>query len=378
MGNKDTKNKNIRIAYFVPGLISGGVEQMLINYCSYMDKNKLLFDVIYQHEPVEVCLQKIEKAGCHTYRIPSKAHHPIKNFIFTYKIIKKGKYDIVHSHMNLMNFIPLFCAMICGVKVRISHSHIAKKDKSFLYTCFANICKILTKTFATDFFACGEEAAMYMYGKKMLSNKKISIINNAIDINKFQFNKKVRKEIRGRLNIEDKLVIGHIGRFTEQKNHHKLIEIFKEINQIEKQSVLLLIGTGELENQIRKRVLDLNLENSVLFLGARSDINELYQAMDVFVFPSLYEGLGIVAIEAQAAGLPCIVADTVPKEAFITDLIQTVSLNDYAKEWSKKILIASKNENRKNTQNDIQNAGYDIKIEAKKLEQKYINYFNTN
>ena len=378
MDNKGTKSKNIRIAYFVPGLISGGVEQMLINYCSYMDKNKLLFDVIYQHEPVEVCLQKIEKAGCHTYRIPSKAHHPIKNFIFTYKIIKKGKYGIVHSHMNLMNFIPLFFAKVCGVKVRISHSHISEKNKSFLYTCFANICKILTKMFATDFFACGEEAAMYMYGKKMLSNKKVSIVNNAIDINKFQFNKKVRKEIRGRLNIEDKLVIGHIGRFTEQKNHHKLIEIFKEINQIEKQSVLLLIGTGELENQIRRKVLDLNLENSVLFLGARSDINELYQAMDIFLLPSLFEGLPVVSIEAQAAGLRCFFSDTVDEAAKMTDLVKFIPLTLSPKEWSRKILIASKNENRKNTQNDIQKAGYDIKIEAKKLEQKYINYFNSN
>ena len=207
--------------------------------------------------------------------------------------------------------------------------------------------------------APSSEAACYTFGKKQLKNGKVKILHNAIPYRDFIFNCEIREKVRKNLKIEDKLVIGHIGRFDEQKNHKFLIEIFKEIKKNNENAILLLVGNGSLKEKVRKQVEELKLDDSVIFLGVRKDIPQLLMAMDIFVFPSLYEGMPNTVIEAQATGLKCIISDTITREADITGLVSYTSLNNGIEEWKSKVLNNCQYE-RKDTSDKFKEKGYDI------------------
>lgn len=356
-------NRKITIMHFVSGLVSGGVEQMLINYCSEMDKNQFEFIVVYQHEPVEVCIDKIKQAGCKTYRITGRNENFLKNIIDSYKIIKKYRPDIVYAHMNLMNFCATIPAAILKVSVRISHSHIAEKNKSILYKVMSFICKKLIAISSTTYFACGEDAGKYMYGKK-----KFSVIRNAVDFNKYS---KTKDNLRNELKIENKFVIGHVGRFTEQKNHKRLIDIFQSYLKINKNSVLLLAGTGELQTEIQEYVKRLHLEDKVYFLGVVYDMRLFYSTIDFFILPSLYEGFPVVALEVQVAGIWSVMSDKIDKKVQITELVSLLPLEKSDDEWAKAIHNILLNEHPTDNIKQLTEAGYDIVVEAKRLEKKY-------
>lgn len=368
----------IKILHVMCGLKSGGVEQMLLNYYSHMDRSKFKFDIVYQHEPVEVCLKQFQNLGCNTYRIASKAHHPIKNFTDTYKIIRKNEYEIVHAHMTLMNFIPLFCAKLCGVKVRISHSHTAERSGNILKRFFYKICKVLTKLCATDFFACGEDVAVYAFGKKRKSAKETYILHNAIDIKKFNFDGNIRARERKRLGVEDKFVIGHIGRLVKDKNHSFLIDVFNTIYTDNKDAVLILVGTGELNGEIKRKIRDLGLDNAVMLLGAQADTSPIYQAFDMFLLPSISEGLGIALIEAQAAGLQCFASNAVPLETKVTDLVSYLPINKGPVIWAENIIKSRDHYSRKNSSENLKDSYYDIEISSPKLSQYYNQKMNAS
>ena len=197
-------------------------------------------------------------------------------------------------------------------------------------------------------------------------------MNNAIDTDLFKYNETVRKEVRHELNIGDnQLVIGHVGRFDLQKNHQFIIDIFHELHNMNKESVLILVGTGKLIDQIKEKVKELHLEDSVMFLGVRSDVNRLMQAFDAFLFPSLFEGLPVTLVEAQAAGLPILMSDSIPKDCIITNQIKSLSLDLSAQEWALSLLSEVKNFYRKDTSDLIKEAGFDICSNAHWLEKKY-------
>lgn len=221
--------KKIKILHFVSGLISGGVEQMLYNYCKFMDHEKYEFVIVYQHVPVLTCIEKMESIGCKTIRITARSENFIKNIKDSIDVIQSEKPDIVHAHMNLMNFCALYAAKKCGVKVRISHSHIAEKNKGIMFNMMANVFKQMCIKYATAYFACGEEAGLYMYGKKKMEAGEVTIIQNAIDLQYFSKNKELNEHFRQTNNLNGKFIVGHIGRFSQQKNHNKLIDIFNEI-----------------------------------------------------------------------------------------------------------------------------------------------------
>ena len=181
--------------------------------------------------------------------------------------------------------------------------------------------------------ACSKEAGEWLFG-----NTQFIVLNNGIDVSKYVFNQNIREEYRKILGFSDELVLGHVGRFSNQKNHNFLIDIFYEIIKINKKSKLILIGTGELENEIKEKVESLSLKEKVIFLGARADVNKIMQAMDVFILPSLFEGLPVVGVEAQASGLPCIISDTVSKDVKITDSVLQISLSLPPEEWGKKLI----------------------------------------
>lgn len=204
---------------------------------------------------------------------------------------------------------------------------------------------------------------------------KVEIINNAIDLDKFKFDENIRKKKREELGIsKDTKVIGHIGRLVTVKNHTFLLEVFNEVYKKDKNVILILAGAGPLENEIKEKIKSLNLESNVKLLGGRNDANELYQVFDLFILPSLYEGLAVVGIEAQASGLPCILSNEVPKETKILDSSEFVSLTEPKEKWAEVVMNSINNTERKDTSEKLKARNFDIKLEAKKLEDMYLKF----
>jgi len=271
-----------------------------------------------------------------------------------------------------LSVFPLYGAKKSGVGVRIAHSHSTTNKKEWKKNLMKNALKPFSKIYATDYFACSRLAGRWLFGNKAYNRGEVHLLNNAIEVDNFLYNEKVRLKKRKELSIKkNTLVIGHIGRFVKQKNHEFLLDIFKEIHEKEPNSILLLAGTGPLLEDIKKKVEELDLTDNVKFLGQRNDANELYQAMDIFLLPSLYEGLPVVGVEAQAAGLLCILSTSMTEETKILSTTKFVSLDQSSKDWAEIILKEYSNFTRTNTLKEIQKNGFDIKTEAKKLEKKY-------
>lgn len=355
----------------------GGLETYLLQQFDNIDRNKIEYDFVNitgEYKIVEE--EKIINSGSLIYNICSRHKNPLRHYwqwIQLLKKISKIYKAIVLNSNSLVYVFPLFIAKIFGIPVRIIHSHNAgyENEPGILRKVLVAFNKILLKFSATDYWACSKKAGEWMFGK----NRKFTIIHNAIESKKYKFNSEKRDNLRKALNFENKFVVGHVGRFSYQKNHKFLINIFYELQKIESNSVLMLVGDSVNDNKFlleaKKQVKRLNIENKVLFLGMRNDVPDLMQAMDCFVFPSLFEGLGIVAIEAQAAGLKCYLSDVIPNEVKITNLVNFVSLKEDAKYWAKKIL-SNTSYIRKDMTDEIKKAGYDIKTEIKKIEKFYL------
>ena len=234
-----------------------------------------------------------------------------------------------------------------------------------------------SKVYVTDYMCCSELAGRWLFGDKAYDSGKVYLLNNAIDLDKFKYNKSLRKEKRKELGIsDDTLVIGHIGRFVAQKNHTFLIDIFNELHKKNPSSLLLLVGQGPLMEEIKNKVKELKLNDSVRFLGQRNDVNELYQAFDVFCLPSLYEGLPVVGVEAQASGLLCILSNAMTKETKVLDITKFMSLNNTPREWADSILDDVKRYKIIDSSKEMRSKNFYIKEEAKKLEKYYLNLYN--
>lgn len=355
-------------------MLGGGVESVVMNYYRHIDKSKIQFDFIIDSDSTNVPKEEIENIGGNVilispYQKIFKYHKELK------KVLKDGNYKIVHSHINTLSVFSLFAAKCVGIPVRIAHGHSTTNKKEWKKNLLKIILRPLIKFVATDYMACTEHAGRWMFGDKEYEKGNVYILNNAIDLEKFEFNEKVRKEKRIELNIDENVfVIGHIGRFVEQKNHRFLIEIFNEVYKMNDNSLLMLIGQGPLINEMKEKVKSFNLEKNVMFLKQREDVNDLYNVMDLFLFPSLYEGLGMVMIEAQTNGLPCIASTEVPKLAQIFNDVKFISLDESDSIWAKNIIEYKKaKEDRKIEINEISKYGYNINIEVNKIEVFYIN-----
>ncbi|MFC0654261.1 glycosyltransferase, partial [Lederbergia wuyishanensis] len=263
-----------------------------------------------------------------------------------------------------------------GIPNRIVHGHNIRQGGSSLHKYIHGINQFLIETYATDYFACSEPSARWTFPKRILERKEYGVINNAIESERFKFNEQIRNKIRKELGIEDKFVIGHIGRFHPQKNHTYLIDIFKQIHIKSGESVLLLVGDGNLRPDIERRIQELGLTDSVIFTGIRKDVAEILQAMDIFLFPSLYEGLGIVLVEAQATGLKCFTSNkVVPESVNVTGLVEFIDLEKSPEHWAGEI-FRKKDYQRKNTINDIKKSGYDITQVANEIQVWYESKIN--
>lgn len=361
----------IRVAQIVGKWLGGGVEAVVMNYYRHIDRSKIQFDFICDEDSTNIPYEEIESLGGKVILIPPyqkvfKYHKALK------KALKEGNYKIVHSHINTLSVFSLFAAKCAGVPVRIAHSHSTTNKKEKKKNMLKQILRPFSKVFATDYMCCSELAGCWLFGNKEYDKGNVYLLNNAIDLDKFKYDEKIRNEKRKEFNIDDDtLVIGHVGRFVEQKNHRFLIDIFNEVHKEKENSILMLVGQGPLMEEIKEKVKALGLENSVMFLGQRSDVKDLYQAFDVFCLPSLYEGLPVVGVEAQATGLLCLFSDDMTKETKVLDTTEFLSLNQSVEEWANDIVKKQSKYERKDVKNIIADNNFDIIFESKKLENKY-------
>lgn len=361
----------LRIVQIVGHVAAGGVEGIVMNYYRHMDHSKIQFDFIMDGYNKTTIDDEIRASGGRVYKVAPYAKNLLKNQQQIYQILSRNSYPIVHSHMNALSVFYLIQAKRAGIPIRIAHSHSTAAKGEGVKTAVKYLLIPYAKNFPTHYAACSEFSGKWLFGKEFYESGKVNLIKNAIDINLFSYNPEIRQLKRTAMGLNDKFVIGHVGRFEYQKNHTFLIDIFDQIKKVHADSVLLLAGSGNLDPSIKAKVKKLKLTDSVRFLGVRQDIPDLMQAMDVFVLPSFYEGLPIVGIEAQASGLPCILSDAVTQETKIVDSVKFLSLSAPATEWAEVILSYVQNDRRAKTDDQIRNAGYDINLSAAELAGWY-------
>lgn len=363
--------KPFRILHVLGGLNSGGAETMIMNIYRNIDRSEIQFDFVIHTNEKCAYNDEINELGGRIYTVPSyvgKNHFKYKK---TWELFFNNhqEYKIIHGHMRSTAAIYLRIAKKHGL-ITIAHSHSTASRGNKAQQLVKNIMQFPIRYIADYLFACSDEAGKWLFGKNAIKKDNYKIIKNAIDVETYVFNEARRNEIRKALGIEDKFVVGHVGSFTYPKNHKFLIDVFYQVQMQNKNSILLLVGDGELIPQIEKQINSLGIKDKVIFTGVVPNVNDYMQAMDAFVFPSLFEGLGMAVIEAQAAGLPCIVSDTLPNEVFITDLIEALPLSILTKVWAESIVKSIKY-TKKNTINEIKKAGFDIAEEAKEIEDIY-------
>ena len=364
--------KPIRILQVVNKMDRAGIETMLMNYYRNIDRNEVQFDFLTHRPNAGAYDEEIKALGGKLYHAPRL--YP-QNYIRYFAYMKSfffahPEYRIVHSHIDAMSAFPLAAAKKAQVPVRIAHSHSTSIDKDYKLP-IKWAAKSRLPVLATDFFACSEEAARFLFGEKIYGSQSFTLMKNAIPVRSFSFDAGKRNSVRKDFKLKDSFTVGHIGRFTYLKNQSYLIDIFNELCRLHPDSVLLLIGGGEDQAKIHHKVVRLGLEPKVHFLGVRGDVPDLLQAMDAFVLPSHYEGLPLVGIEAQAADLPCFFSDTISKEVQILNQCQFISLHCPAKDWARKILALHQKGRCSRTQ-ELSNAGFDVTLEAEKLQNYYL------
>lgn len=359
-----------RVLQVVTHMNRGGLETMLMNYYRSIDREQLQFDFL-THRPYEGDYgDEIKRMGGKLYHLPV-----LNPFSGSYKktlrrfFLEHPEYQIVHVHQDCLSGVILKVAKECGIKVRIAHSHTANQVKDMKYPIKLFFRRSITQ-YATALMACGVDAGMWMF-----RGADFRILNNAVDTQRCSFNSTKRDAMRVQLGIgKDELVVGHVGNFTISKNYPFLVDIFHQVRRLMPRSRLLLVGNdvGDVANRVKEKVKTLGLEDGVIFTGIRSDVPDLMQAMDVFVFPSNYEGLPVTMVEAQASGLPCLISDKVPIECKMTALVQQIPLTDGAEVWARKAIAAAKEAVREDTSAQIKAAGFDIAENAKWLQSFYL------
>lgn len=359
----------LRVLHVVVNMNRGGAETLLMNLYRNINREKVQFDFLTCKEGVFDA--EIEKLGGKIHRVPyiSEVGHfgyiKVLNNFFT----ENNYYKIVHSHMDKMSGLVLREANHAGIPIRISHSHSTKSEGDFLARCYKWYVGNHINSNATNLIACSSEAAKWLFFRN--SSKSI-ILKNGIEFNKFKFSQKKRIKARKKLNIDnDALVVGHVGRFSTPKNHKFLIEIFNEINKTHQNILLILVGHGPLLPEIKNKVLEYDLTDKVKFLGVRSDIDDLLNAFDLFMFPSLYEGLPVTVVEAQASGLPCFISDSISKEVDLgLNKVEFISLSNKS-DWIEKVNKYNRNISREFSSNILNKVGYDIEQTTQQLQKFY-------
>lgn len=359
----------MRVLHIVSNLsVRSGVMSVLMNYYKNINRKNFKFDFLFFDNSEITYSDEIEKLGGKIYKL-ERTKNPLKLFVEINKFLKKNKdgYQIIHLHETYL-IGALIRIKNNNTKI-ISHAHATKFSDHKFGNIRNRIFSIPNRFIPDYYFACSNKAGIALFGKNF--KRKGCVVKNAIDISKFCKDDIKRNKIRNELNINDKFVVGHVGNFYLPKNHSFLIDIFFEMQKINTNTVLVLVGDGEKRKEIEEKCKKLEIQDKVIFLGSRNDVNEVINGFDCFIFPSIYEGLGIALIEAQATGIPCVFSTAVPEETNVLTNNNTIlSLNDNAMLWAQAA-IKSKKVDKEIALKMISEAGYDIQEEAKKFEQKY-------
>lgn len=363
----------LRVLHSVSNMARAGIETMLMNYYRNIDRSKVQFDFLANKPVPGEYDDEIRSMGGRVFVSPglNPLHYPQYKRFVADLLQESPEIKIVHAHNEAMGYYALQSAKDAGIKVRIAHAHNTQIIRDYKYP-LKLFCKQLLPGAATEYWSCGRDAGIYYYGEKRW-NESGFILRNAIDLSRFAFSKDARDKLRKAYGLEDCFVIGHVGRFNLQKNHSRLLDIFAEFAKAVPDSRLVLIGVGELEESSREKARALGIQDKTLFLGQMGDVSQWYQAMDCFVLPSLFEGLPVVGIEAQAAGLPCFFSDKVTDEIVLSEGAQRIALSADDAEWVRAIMAAKNSASDRAKGADIvRKAGYDIREEARKLQDIYL------
>ena len=368
-------NQPIRVLEVLGKMNRGGAEAMIMNLYRKMDRSKVQLD--FMVHTTEHCQfdDEIEQLGGHIYRVPRFRVVNFFNYRRAWRLFFKEHPEIkvVHGHMGATAAIYLHEANRFGC-FTIAHSHSAGSPRKTLHDYLYTMFSYPTRFVAKQLFGCSTEAGIARYGMRYVSGSHYQNFPNAINLDSFTFSPLVRKEKREELGIaSDSLVVIHVGRVTPQKNPPMLFAIFKEIVKQNADVVCLWVGTGELEGKYKQMIEKEGLQDRIRMTGVRSDIPQLLMAADCFLFPSLWEGLPVSVVEAQATGLPCVIADTISKEVEVTKLVEWHSLSESPTVWASRCLALAgeHTENRQSPISEVRAAGYDIEESAKKLMAIY-------
>lgn len=367
----------VKVLYFVDRMLRGGIQTFVLENWRHMDHTKVQIDFLLLDDGNTYELEDtLRGLDSRIYKLKGIWVKKPKDFVSYQRDVDAffkvhHDYRVVHLHSSSKNYMVLKCAKKYGIPVRIAHSHnIGFQTTSKVQILIGNLFKPLLKYYATDYFACSEDAGRWLFGRK-----KITVIKNAVDIDKYRYEPIKADCMRKKLKLDGKKVVGHVGRFTHQKNHTFLIDVFKELVELDSDYRLLLIGEGALEEQTKAKAKTYGVENKIIFAGFKTNVEDYMQAMDLFVFPSEFEGLGLVLIEAQAAGLPCYASEkVVPQEAKVSDLLTYIPLEDGPKMWAEQIDKTWKKFKRETPEDAIAERGYSIVETAKQLERYYLEH----
>ena len=367
-----TQTGCIRVLHFVSTLSRGsGVMSVIMNYYRHIDRGKVQFDFLHFIACEDSYMDEIRELGGKIYCIdkPGSSFQSIKQLNSFFRL-HAGEYTWLHNHEVYLTFLLRPIAKRYGLEKFIVHCHATKYSDKTLNAVRNRILCLPIRLMKVERFACSEAAGKFLYGEKMLKAGKVFIMHNAIDCEKFRFRPEVRERLRKEMGLDGKFVIGHVGRFERQKNHEFLIEVFAECKKEIDSCILLLIGEGSLRSKIEKKVVEKGLKNSIIFLTKRNDMEYLYQVMDLFVLPSLYEGLPVSCLEAQVNGLECIVSRTVTDELKKQTIGSIITMLPLEKKVWKQNIVSCKIRQTSISQH-INNDNYDINLQSCRLHSFY-------
>lgn len=362
-------NKPIRVLQMIPSFYYGGSQAMIVNLNKAIDRNKVQFDFVVDHTEYEGLKETVESLGANTYSVPSFNGLNIKQIRDAWNelLTNHPEYKILHCHCR--QYVSLFLPIVKkhGLKV-IVHSHNTSNGFN-MKSLISSILQYPLRRQADYFFACSKEAGQWLFGKNIINNNNFYVINNSIDTDKFVFDKEIRNKYRNEFKIKDEKVFLQVGRFTEQKNYIFTLELFNEYLKKDKKAKLVLVGDGELKKDIENKISEFSISNNVILLSYRNDVNCLLQMSDYFLMPSLWEGLSVAAIEAEASDIKCLMSDKVDRNVNITSKCEFIPLE--INEWMKYMNGLIKE--RKNNRSLIVKAGFDVKENSKWIQDFYLN-----
>lgn len=370
-------NKPLRVLFFIDRLRLGGIQMLAYDILKHNDPSKMEIEILNLDDGQQYPLtETLKQMGIKIYQLKGAWMNTPLDFPHYFKSVDAffkmhHDYDVVHMHSSSKNYYILECAAKWNIPVRVAHSHnTGFQSRNPLTIALGNLMMKPMRKYATHWVGCSKLACEWLFGKGCVEQGQASVILNGIDSTLFVYDEKTRLEIRKELGLEGKFIIGHVGRFVNQKNHTFLLDIFAEVAKRRDDAVLMLIGIGELMDAMKQKASELGIADRVLFVGFKDDRNRYMQAMDSFLFPSLYEGLSVVLIEAQAAGLPVFTSDTTTTETKYSDHMQFLSLQQPASAWAEELLKVGSIE-RKDMTEMLDKAGFEIRAMVRNLYNLY-------